>query len=124
MISTDSTLHKNQVRLTVSSTNSPQLGFLFFFRRTSFLRPQMDFMDLHMSQSTTIQIFKLQFAQTHSQRLKQSTDDQFDRKVNRQSKMKFFVNIHIFSKDSSFDQWLIIIHQEKIKSQQNPKFQN
>src|SRR3954470_3065617 len=79
----------------------------------------MDFTDLHISQSTTIQIFKLQFAQTHSLQLKQSTDDQFDRKVNRQSKMKFFVNIHILSKDSSFDHWLIIIHQEKIKNQQN-----
>src|SRR3954464_13211390 len=46
------------------------------------------------------------------------------KKVNRQSKMIFFVKVHIFSKDSSFDHWMIIIHQEKIKNQQNPKIQN
>src|SRR3954468_22325472 len=123
MISRDSALQKSGTLNCLLHEQSLTRVFVFF-RRTSFLRPQMDFMDLHMSQSTTIQIFKLQFAQTHSQQLKQSTDDQFDRKVNRQSKMKFFVNIRILSKDSSFDQWLIIIHQEKIKNQQNPKFQN
>src|SRR3954464_13309368 len=124
MISRDSTLHKNQVHLTVSYTNSHKLGFLFFSGEQVFLRPKMDFMDLHMSQSTTRQIFKLRFARTHNQQLKQSTDDQFDQKVNKQSKMQFFVNIHILSKDSSCDQWLIIIHQEKFRNRQNSKLQN
>src|SRR3954462_8359202 len=75
----------------------------------------MDFMDIHISQSTIIQIFKLQFTQTHCQQLKQSTDAPFDQKLNRQSKMKFFVKVHILSKDSSFDHWMIIIHQGKTK---------
>src|SRR3954463_16561761 len=42
--------------------------------------------------------------------------------VNRQSKMKFFVKVHILSKDSSFDHWMIIIHQVKIKNQQTLRF--
>src|SRR3954470_23391143 len=96
----------------------------YFYRRNKFLRPQMDFMDIHISQSTIIQIFKLQFTQTHRQQLKQSTDDPFDQKSQQTVKNDFFVKIHLLSKDSSFDHWMIIIHQGKIKNQQNPKIQN
>src|SRR3954462_8193017 len=97
-ISRDSTLHKNQVRLTVSYTTVPNQVFSCFYRSNKFLRAQMDFIYIHISQSTIIQIFKLQFTQTHRQQLKQSTDDPFDQKSQQTVKNEIFCQSPYFVK--------------------------
>src|SRR3954463_2470800 len=76
----------------------PNQGFSCFYRSNKFLRAQMDFIYIHISQSTIRQIFKLQFTQTHRQQLKQSTDDPFDQKSQQTVKNEIFCQSPYFVK--------------------------